>query len=666
MSAGDITRRAALVSGALLPLAGCEREVARAVSLVTGIAPGDAAAAHCPQPEGLPAFRPSTPAGLPIPTVPGGLAPARYRSQHHFLFQGSGWAVDPARIAGLADRPGHAGPNEAYVDLYTGWRWDRVGGDWIDRQSVRHGSAAWSTVTTQRGPQPQPVTYAMDVTEVVRRVQSEGRWCAFKLVSQPGHRKLGGRWGDPAQAPRLDVRHEDGTRAVLALVTTAACVASAPRSADREVQLPAFVEFERPTKSVQSAVLQITCTHHGSGAAEIALFLIDPPLNQSAVRQGVAALARPLDDGIDSAPGVIGAQRHVDGSTIDDFVLPGTVNTWASREFDPALWGAPPDTTKLPHRGLGKFITASGPRWGEFVDSSFRGDGFQPLASGLGAIRMVMKLAPGARCDGQVVGYSGSLGANASIFMAEPLFGRVDRIFVRHYVRLGLPGGKPYLRTPSQRYHVYNDPGNGNPKRVDWAGKWGITPNHTTTYGGGSGSSGGGNGWQLRLAWSDSDLMANGPNEGGIRPGFHLYDFGPVQPRGHDYSGDTAAKAMFGQLGGLGGILYAGQWYCIETELKLNTVMDAAPGYLPDGELRAWVDGRLVFERVGMVFRSKPLKGDLPPKPSEMPPLRELGVRGLWLNWFHGGVTQDSVERVMFFTGLAYGTQYIGPMRLSA
>lgn len=94
--------------------------------------------------------------------------------------------------------------------------------------------------------------------------------------------------------------------------------------------------------------------------------------------------------------------------------------------------------------------------------------------------------------------------------------------------------------------------------------------------------------------------------------------------------------------------------------------MDAAPGYLPDGELRAWVDGRLVFERVGMVFRSKPLKGDLPPKPSEMPPLRELGVRGLWLNWFHGGVTQDSVERVMFFTGLAYGTQYIGPMRLSA
>jgi hypothetical protein len=41
-----------------------------------------------------------------------------------------------------------------------------------------------------------------------------------------------------------------------------------------------------------------------------------------------------------------------------------------------------------------------------------------------------------------------------------------------------------------------------------------------------------------------------------------------------------------------------------------------------------------------------------------------LGVRDLWFNWFHGGLTKSSRSRVIFFTGLAWGTEYIGPMRL--
>ena len=45
--------------------------------------------------------------------------------------------------------------------------------------------------------------------------------------------------------------------------------------------------------------------------------------------------------------------------------------------------------------------------------------------------------------------------------------------------------------------------------------------------------------------------------------------------------------------------MYAGQWHEIETELKLNTVYTGSNTYLPDGELRAWVDGRLVWEGTG-------------------------------------------------------------------
>lgn len=53
-------------------------------------------------------------------------------------------------------------------------------------------------------------------------------------------------------------------------------------------------------------------------------------------------------------------------------------------------------------------------------------------------------------------------------------------------------------------------------------------------------------------------------------------------------------------------MIYAGKWYAIETEVKLNTVDGTGGTYIPDGILRTWIDGKLVFERTGMVFRTLP------------------------------------------------------------
>ena len=86
-------------------------------------------------------------------------------------------------------------------------------------------------------------------------------------------------------------------------------------------------------------------------------------------------------------------------------------------------------------------------------------------------------------------------------------------------------------------------------------------------------------------------------------------------------------------------------------------------GYAPDGELRAWVDGRNVYERKSMVFRTLPLVSQ-PYVATKIRPCRELGVRGLWLNWFHGGKTVATIDRTSFYTGLVWGKEYIGPMRL--
>jgi hypothetical protein len=121
-------------------------------------------------------------------------------------------------------------------------------------------------------------------------------------------------------------------------------------------------------------------------------------------------------------------------------------------------------------------------------------------------------------------------------------------------------------------------------------------------------------------------------------------------------------------------VLYADRWYCIEEEIKLNSVDQPAivngqphlingvqQYWTADGEVRCWIDGRLAYESTGMVMRSLPL---VTQPPGYLPGIRELGVAQVWFNWFHGGLTKNSVDRVLFISGLAYGDAYIGPMKI--
>jgi hypothetical protein len=74
-----------------------------------------------------------------------------------------------------------------------------------------------------------------------------------------------------------------------------------------------------------------------------------------------------------------------------------------------------------------------------------------------------------------------------------------------------------------------------------------------------------------------------------------------------------------------------------------------------------WIDGRLAYEAKGLVYRSLPAVAQ---PAGYVPGFRELGIKHLWFNWFHGGLTQNSINRVLFIAGLAYGQAYIGPMRI--
>ncbi len=568
----------------------------------------------------------------------------------------------PRRLPEGADYPHDVyGPTHEFVDFLTAWPWTRRGGDWIDANLLRHGALPWFSAPVDGVGASLVRSYSVDATAAVSHCFTTKRWCAFLLTAVNAPRTVAGKLHPQHAAPSIDVIYRNGQRATLQCRVIASNTSSsyAPVTTSAQHALPAFVEFEQPASEVSSASLSFVVTEHWSGSnPTVQGFLLDPPQNADPVRQGVSEAAGPLDAGITGQATVLGAHRYVDASPWTDFVLPDPINYNAEAEYDPSIFGnGARDLSKLPHRGLGKWINTSSD-W-SLVPSSYRGEGFSPLAPGLGAMRINMPAQPGIS-DGSVVGVSGSTAGNAMIFLPEALFGRLGRIFVRYYFRLG----GPYRITKASRKHVYQSAG-----RAEWtthAGKFGIGADHSTSWGGVSGTSGGPYGWQMRGSWYDCDAEQGGPDEGGWAVGHHLFDYYYQNPPGHNYGGrdGTPQQERWGQRGGMGGMIYAGHWYCLETELKLNTISNTAPGFLPDGELRTWIDGRLCYQRTGMVFRSGPV-ASFPYQFNNIRPCRELGVKGLWLNWFHGGKTLATVDRTSFYTGLVWGTEYIGPMKLA-
>lgn len=588
------------------------------------------------------------PAPAPAPVQPAPARSSKYRNGQPLLFQAVAEKTLASRVqGGSAMLHDIYGPTAAYVDPQAGWPWDRPGGDWIDRNGVRHGDAAWASVTTDRQAANQsPKTYTVDVTAVVHYCVQHDRWLAL-LLRSVAMRTISGAGAS------LMIEYDDGERVAQphwCLATASS--SSLPNTIADKFSLPLFVEFKRPLRPIKSASLSFEVVEHFSGSdTDVTGWLLDPPLNTDPVQHGTGA-------------GIQGRHDYADGTTRDDWLHHEAINTSDEANFDPAIWGGKSDASKLPHNGLGKFVLSGEDRdnW-SLVPSTYKGEGFEPLRPGHGAMRIHMP--DSGAVDGSVVHYMGGLAANGMIYLPEPAFGRQGRIFVQYYQRLGTP----YNPRKADRKQVRHEAG-GTPVWTTGAGKMGIGPDHSTTWGGVSGTSGGPYGWQMRGGWLDCDAEMGGPAEGGVYAGHHLYDYRgnnlhgkPARdPAGYDYGNQHVMLERWGQRGGLGGVLYAGHWYCVETEMKLNTISDTAPGFLPDGELRTWLDGRLVYQRTGMVFRSGPA---IRPAylPGKIRPARDLGIRGLWLNWFHGGKTWNTCARTTFYSGLAWGTEYIGPMR---
>lgn len=202
----------------------------------------------------------------------------------------------------------------------------------------------------------------------------------------------------------------------------------------------------------------------------------------------------------------------------------------------------------------------------------------------------------------------GSTGALNSLFKFKQETGaEPEEIYFRYYLRLGdnwnqkLQGGK--MPGISGTYGV-----------AGWGGR----------------KVDGTNGWSARGSFGLS-IPADNPL-GGLHPiGTYCYhadmqgSYGDVWGWHHDYRG----------------FLEKNRWYSIEQYLKLNT-----PGER-DGVLRAWVDGRLAFEKTDIRFRS----------------VDRLKIEQIWMNVYHGGTQPSPYDQHLFIDNVVIARKYIGPMQ---
>lgn len=137
------------------------------------------------------------------------------------------------------------------------------------------------------------------------------------------------------------------------------------------------------------------------------------------------------------------------------------------------------------------------------------------------------------------------------------------------------------------------------------------------------------NGWSVRGAFS-TQIKTEGDKPALTPIGSYAYLF--------DSDGTFGNSWGWGQ--GPGGLLRNNRWYAIEQYVQLNT-----PG-INDGIFRAWIDGHLVYEQVGLNFRT----------------IDDLRIESIWLNIYHGGTRPSPRDMSVYIDNLVIAQEYIGPL----
>ncbi|HRO60163.1 MAG TPA: hypothetical protein PK177_13515 [Burkholderiaceae bacterium] len=117
--------------------------------------------------------------------------------------------------------------------------------------------------------------------------------------------------------------------------------------------------------------------------------------------------------------------------------------------------------------------------------------------------------------------------------------------------------------------------------------------------------------------------------------------FRPIGSYLYHADGKTKYGDPLGWNLGPTGMLEKNRWYSIEQYVKLNSLDKA------DGVLRAWIDGKLVFEKTDVRYRSVP----------------ELKIESVWMNVYHGGIAKAKSDLSLFIDNVVVARKYIGPLQ---
>jgi len=545
---------------------------------------------------------------------------------------------------------GTIGPSYNAVEQSAQWAWTNPGGDWINQSGTAQATSN-PHFTFAAAAASGSTTYAsVNITAGVSAAFTRGKWNAYIVRASAVRGIATHRTATP---PRVQVSYTDGSTATLECL---ACVhllsgTSYTRigaSSEAQINPSVALEFQMPTKAVSSATLSITMT--AGSAATINGYLANPPVNNAGVTSGVAA-AYPADAGLKNHASILFAQRYEDGTTLGDYVIQNfsSVDTWALSNWDPELFGTgPANTAKLPtaHQGV---PVAGTHKWFykqntgntiTLVNSSYTGDNFQPVAPGLGAMRILIpKETVG---DGGSVGYGGQTGADIWALFPKAVAGLLSETYVRFFVRFAFT---PKLLADTK---MVRSEAASTASYAIREGKWGLGTHHWTFFGGNNNVGGDNLGHTNRL---------------GFR--VHPSDVGLMGMQSYVHSWDMLKYDMpFGQMGGLGAGFYPNRWYCIEVRKRLNTWNSTgAVGTSPsDGLMEIFIDGRLAARHTAWKYRDGRLDytTETPISMGKLVPFRQMGDMGLALNLYNGGVKGADEEMVMFFAQVACGTQYIG------
>ena len=133
-----------------------------------------------------------------------------------------------------------------------------------------------------------------------------------------------------------------------------------------------------------------------------------------------------------------------------------------------------------------------------------------------------------------------------------------------------------------------------------------------------------------RNGWSARGLF-RGQEDGKTPVGFYCYHVDMKGRYGSDWLWD---KDRLGYLDN-------NRWYCIEQYAKMNTPRRN------DGILRAWIDGRLAFEKADVRMRN----------------VDTLKIETVWLNVYLGGSWTARSDHHLYIDNVVIASKYIGPLQ---